>query len=366
MSQSVAPPKVFISIVTWNHARCISQCIELLFKQNDWICGDNLLIQIFDNSSSDSTSQILSTLAAQKPSLNIFLNPSNVGFSAAHNYNAASFLATDADFFLVLNPDVALTEQTISEMVIGFSHNLKIGLVTPKLLRADQELRPLTPSVLDAAGMIITKEIRHFDRGSGELDQGQYEVSGAVFGGTGACLMISRDCVRDLEIVTPLEQDLKDVYPVDPPSPRAQLFDEAFFAYREDADLAWRSQWLGWLCLYNPRAVAYHTRVVTPERRSELPAFLNLLGVQNRFLLELNNWSPTLGWEIALRGIIFRNLIVLLGVVFTERGSLQGVWRAIKLSRRALRRRDVILKRAQVSANEVGAWFGRTVVINEN
>ena len=35
-----------------------------------------------------------------------------------------------------------------------------------------------------------------------------------------------------------------------------EFFDADFFAYREDADLAWRAQLLGWKCLYNPQAVA--------------------------------------------------------------------------------------------------------------
>ena len=29
-----------------------------------------------------------------------------------------------------------------------------------------------------------------------------------------------------------------------------EVFDEDFFAYREDADLAWRAQLLGWDALY--------------------------------------------------------------------------------------------------------------------
>ena len=45
-----------------------------------------------------------------------------------------------------------------------------------------------------------------------------------------------------------------------------EYFDEDFFAYREDADLAWRAQLLGWSCLYVPEAIARHGRRVTPEQ----------------------------------------------------------------------------------------------------
>ena len=68
-----------------------------------------------------------------------------------------------------------------------------------------------------------------------------------------------------------------------------EVFDEDFFAYREDADLAWRAQLLGWDALYVPGATATHVRRVTPERRSALPAAINRYGVRNRFLLRLKN-----------------------------------------------------------------------------
>ena len=59
---------------------------------------------------------------------------------------------------------------------------------------------------------------------------------------------------------------------IDDVSVEGEFFDEPFFAYREDADVAWRAQLLGWDCLYVPAAVAEHVRRVVPERRGSLPA----------------------------------------------------------------------------------------------
>ena len=69
----------------------------------------------------------------------------------------------------------------------------------------------------------------------------------------------------------------------------SQYFDENFFAYREDADLAWRAQWLGWSCLYIPEATGYHIRRVLPERRAGLPDAINMHSFKNRFLLRIKN-----------------------------------------------------------------------------
>ena len=73
-----------------------------------------------------------------------------------------------------------------------------------------------------------------------------------------------------------------------------QVFDEDFFAYREDADLAWRLQGFGHRALYVPGAVAYHRRSVTPERRRSLSATVNRHSVKNRFLLRIHHADP--GW----------------------------------------------------------------------
>jgi len=53
-------------------------------------------------------------------------------------------------------------------------------------------------------------------------------------------------------------------------------FDESFFAFFEDADLAWRAQAHGWRALYAPEAVVYHHHSATAQHGS--PAKLYLVG----------------------------------------------------------------------------------------
>src|SRR5207244_426573 len=80
-----------------------------------------------------------------------------------------------------------------------------------------------------------------------------------------------------------------------------EFLDEDFFAYREDADVAWRGRLLGWRALYVPDAVAQHVRRVTPEARRQLPERINRDSVRNRFLLRLKNE----GLYLALRNAPF-------------------------------------------------------------
>jgi GT2 family glycosyltransferase len=239
---------------------------------------------------------------------------------------------------LILNPDVGLSPTCLGEMLRTLSSETKQGIVTPKLMRAADDLAPLGSKTIDAAGMILTPSIRHFDRGSGEIDSGAYERVEEVFGATGACLLISRECLSALALSPEVSDELVwNLYPElkDGSQGRVRLFDEAFFAYREDADLSWRAGRMGWRCVYTPAAVAAHVRVVTPERRSQLPMILNRLSVRNRFLLQLNNWDLSCGFASLVCGIFLRNVLVIVGVLVREQSSIPGMLEAIRLAPRA-------------------------------
>ena len=68
---------------------------------------------------------------------------------------------------------------------------------------------------------------------------GQYQQAELVFGATGAAALYRRAMLDDVRVAR-------------------EYFDEDFFAYREDADLAWRAQLLGWRCLYVPAGPRAH------------------------------------------------------------------------------------------------------------
>jgi GT2 family glycosyltransferase len=135
-----------------------------------------------------------------------------------------------------------------------------------------------------------------------------------------------------------------------------EVLDEDFFAYREDADLAWRGRLFGWRSFCDPGAVAYHVRRVTPETRRELPADVNMHSVKNRFLLRLKNQ----GAYLALRNLPFelaRDFVVLIATLTIERTSLPAfswLWRNRK---RVLAKRREIQRRRKVSDRQLAGWF---------
>ena len=328
--------KVLVHIVTWNSEDTIVRCIEHAGRQHGLTLGSNLFIRVTDNASTDSTVEVVRAVMESRPGIDLAINTHNLGFCGAHNQGASHCIEQSYDAMLVLNPDVGLPPDCLGAMLSALEE--RVGIVTPKLVRAGDDLTPLQPTTLDAAGMMLTPTLRHFDRGSGEVDAGNYQTREEVFGATGACLLISRECIVDVSLPKEIsDSQVWGIYPAlqKDSSSRTKLFDEAFFAYREDADLSWRAGRRGWQCMYEPSAVAYHVRVVTPERRSKLPATLNSYSVRNRFLLQLNNWDLSNGLLSLMLGICARNIVVILGVFVAERSSLGALREAWALAGRA-------------------------------
>jgi GT2 family glycosyltransferase len=180
-------------------------------------------------------------------------------------------------------------------------------------------------------------EQRHLDRGADQPDSGQFEQAEDIFGPSGAAALYRRRALDDTAI-------------------GGQYFDEDFFAYREDADLAWRCRLFGWTSIYAPSAVARHRRRVTPERRSELPKEINRHSVKNRFLLRLNNMT----WDLYRRhfwAITKRDVAVVGYVLLWEWKSVPGLVYVVRHLPRLLRKRKRIQSRRRVDPVE---WFTRT------
>ena len=336
--------KLFISIVTYHSEGELFECLrslQLLSTESSLISH----VAILENSGNH---QLISEIKAEfGERVSASASPTgNIGFAAGHNALAAEFLKSDSEYLLVLNPDLSISPAALRELIARLESDARIGLTTPLLLRAKERAGR---AVIDAAGMILNSSLRHLDRGSDELWQEQYKQEELVFGGTGACLLLKRSCVQDLLLRgSKHDSDLLALFPqlAAGLADRAPLFDEAFFAYREDADLCWRAGLLGWRCLFVPQAVGLHVRRVTPERRAELPAEINRHSVRNRFLLQINNWFlPRAGFQTLFAGILWRNLLVVLGVLLKERSSMAAFKELWQLRKRQFERRQILAAR---------------------
>ncbi len=318
---------VSVTIVTWNSAKYLGECFAALARQD----YRDIEVIIVDNASEDGTRALLGNVA---PAWQVIYNDNNVGFAAGQNQ---AIRASRGEWVLCLNPDVVLSPDFVAQLVAAGEAHPAIGSFCGKLLRWDPATANHKTKIVDSTGIYFTPNMRHLDRCAEEVDRGQYERLQYVFGASGAAAFFRRKFIDDVSV-------------------EGEFFDEEFFAFREDGDLAWRAQLMGWKCLYVPTAVAWHVRRVTPERRKDLPLVINWHSAKNRFLMRGKNAS---GWlcRRLFWPVLWRDILTFGYAIVRDRRLWSAVtywWRA----RDSIRRKRVAIQaRRRVSDCDLLWWF---------
>ena len=198
---------VSILITTYNSVAHLKACLESVLRQE---FSDREII-VVDNASSDGTRAVLQEFETRA---RVIYNDTNRGFSGGQNQAISQ---ARGDWMLSLNPDVLLSRGFLTKLVEAGESDARIGTVCGKLLRwgPGGELT----NIIDSTGIYFLRNLRHLDRGNGQVDRGQYEAPEYVFGATGAAALYRRTMIDDI-------------------TSGGEFFDEDFFAYREDADVA--------------------------------------------------------------------------------------------------------------------------------
>jgi GT2 family glycosyltransferase len=318
---------VSITIVTYNSGRFIKRCLDSVLDQTYPFKE----IIVIDNCSTDGTTDILEPFEDR---CRIIYNEDNIGFAAAQNQAIGM---SDSDWVLTLNPDVLLLPDFITALVHAGNQDPRIGTVCGKLLTMSAGFDFPEKPVVDSTGIYFTPTLRHLDRGSLEYDNGHYRQYEYVFGATAAAALYRREMIEDISL-------------------DGEFFDSDFFVYREDADVAWRSQLLGWKCLYAPYARGYHVRKALPGNRRALPPEINMHSVKNRFLLRIKNISGDLYRRNWLQ-ITGRDLVVVACCLLWEHSSLKAFWFIATNYKRVLAKRKLIQERSRVDVDYMASWF---------
>lgn len=257
-----------------------------------------------------------------------------MGFAAAQNQAIA---LARGDWVLTTNPDVLLLPGFIEALVEAGQRDPRVGSVCGKLLTMTPQFEiPATPKV-DSTGIYFNPMLRHLDRGSQQVDNGHYLQYEYVFGATAAAALYRREMIEDISV-------------------EGEFFDSDFFVYREDADVAWRAQLMGWKCLYVPLARGYHVRTVLPGNRRALPPAINMHSVKNRFLMRMKNISAGVYWRNWF-SITARDIVVVLCCLLWEHSSLKAFWFLARNWRRVMAKRRAIQKRRRVDDRYITSWL---------
>ena len=302
---------VAVVIASWNSAAWIAGCLDSL----GGLARPPEEIVVVDNGSTDGTAAIVRD---RFPGAALIENGANLGFCRANNLGIAR---TQSRFVLVLNPDTRLAPRFLEELLPAFE-DPAVGIAAGKLLRFDER-------TLDSAGQLLGRSRQPVDRGYGAPDRGQFDADAEVFGACGAAALYRRAMLDEVA------------------DPGGEVFDERFFAFYEDLDLAWRARRLGWCSAYRHRAVGFHARGATAGDASVRRRGRALLhrspevrfhAAKNRYLTILRNDTPG-AYLRDLPFILARDLALAGILLLTSPRVLPRLWRERSLLRGALDRR---------------------------
>jgi len=277
---------VCVCIVTYNSATDIEDCLHAVQKQS----FSAIRIIVVDNASNDGTSDVV---AASGTPVHLFANKVNNGFAGGQNQ---ALVQTDCDYVLVLNPDVVLDPDFVAKLVDFMDKHPHVGSATGQLVLADR------PELMDSAGIELSADHNAYDLAAGQPAI-QWSEPREVFGVSGAAAMYRAAMIRDI-------------------SYEGQFFDETFFAYKEDVDVAWRARHRGWSSWYVPAARAAHARGWKKRSRSSIPLFVRQHSYQNRFYTLIKN--EPVGWHLIklVPILLVKEAAKLAYILIRERGLL--------------------------------------------
>jgi GT2 family glycosyltransferase len=318
---------VSICIVNWNGIKYLDQCLNSIYAQD---YSGEVEIIVVDNNSADGSVEYLESRSRVK----LIKNDTNKGFSCGHNQAKN---ASRGSYILPLNFDIFINNNFVSEMVKTIESDPDIGIVSGKLYK---QIEGIKSNILDSTGITM----KHFfmsPRGETEQDEGQYDDLGQrrVFGACGAAPFLRKTMLEDICVLD-------------------EYFDEDFVNYVEDVDLCWRAQLRGWICVYNPMAIAYHERGVTRKNSSKIKKGYLVYGFRNRYCSMAKNISSEY-WKKNRAKIICREITFLLssynGVSHAAR--FKALFLAIPMLKKMLKKRKMIQQRKLAKDDYMDNFF---------
>lgn len=126
--------KVSACIVTYNCKDKVLNAISSLIENT---IGVDLTIYVSDNNSRDGT---VSSIRKHFPSVLIIENEINGGYGYGHN---KIIDLIDSKYHVVVNPDIIIENDVITQLALYMENNPDVGLVTPKILNLDKTIQHL-------------------------------------------------------------------------------------------------------------------------------------------------------------------------------------------------------------------------------
>lgn len=242
-----------VAIVGWNNEKILPQCLDSVLRQT----YKNIKTIVLDNNSSDDSVTIIEK---NYPWVNLIKSKVNTGFAKGNNLIVQEFMK-DADirYVVLLNSDASLDKLWVERLVQFADGKDNIAFLQ------GMTLDHYDHDVIDSTHIFINRKGQSIQSGH-RLPRKLSPDTQKVFGVNAAACMITKDFLNR--------------------QPFETLFDEDFFMYLEDVDVAARSLALGWDNYFVKDALAYHMGSVSSGKN---PGFSVYMVNHNRWPLLIKN-----------------------------------------------------------------------------
>lgn len=310
---------VDVVVVNYNSGDLLRLLVAALQRQT----FQAFRVIIIDNGSHDRSIDDLANGAI--PVVLVRAN-ANLGFAAANNLAIRSYV--QSAWVALLNPDTNPEADWLECLLEATRAYPEYHFFGSKMLSAAD------PRRLDGAGDVYHVSGLHWRNGHGCWDASAYQQAVEIFAPCAAAALYRT-------------QDVLDV----------GGFDEDFFCYAEDVDLAFRLRLRGHRCMYVPQAVVEHVGSAIAGLHSDFQLYHGHRNLVWVFIKDMPGW---LFW-IYLPYHLVLNLYSL--IVFTFRGRLNPLWRAkrdaLRQVRREWRKRSAIQSGRVVKVRQLHALMAR-------
>lgn len=272
-------PLVTVIIVNWNGQHHLEKCLDSLERQT-FQEFDTVLV---DNNSKDNS---VDYVQQNYPSVSVIELDDNYGFCEPNNLAMAE---AQTKYVCLLNNDTELDEECLSVMVEAIEADPKIGIVDAKQVLFDQR------NVVFSIGADYTVAGSSVGAGIFKPDE-QMDAARECSIGMAACILYRNEMLNKIG-----------------------LFDEDFFAGREDVDLSIRALLAGYRCWNVGSAICYHK--VSATRGSSSPTYVRR-GQRNLHWVFFKNFPSSL----VRRYFLHHMLYTLFTAVFYFRIGRGGSW----------------------------------------
>lgn len=297
-----------IVVPTWNGRHLLQACLPALSRQG------RIEVIAIDNGSIDGTCEWLSN---EWPSVRTIRNESNLGFARAVNQGLDTGTCRWAA--LLNNDAIPGGGWLLGLSAVALDAPSWVGAVSSRVMMHH------APRILNSAGIRMDLSGAAWDLWLGETTWPSHPVE--VFGASGGACLLRREMLDDIG-----------------------LFDEGYFAYLEDVDLAWRAQLRGWKTVFAPDAVVYHAMSATAGEGSPF----------KRYRLAKNKWrviircypSPQLLQNLPII-LAYDNLSIAYSLLHGDTVPLHGRLDAFKELPALLLQRKAIQSRRTASWSDI-------------